>query len=99
MHDLARLDDEESARNVLAVLANIHSSHVPIHVHANNEAPVIPFGTYWFPDVLEVTYLRRADAGVATPASELSNQLDRASNARFADLSLSGLLTVDPITV
>ena len=97
MHDLARLSDEDSARNVLAVLANIHSSHVPIHVHANNEAPVIPFGTYWFPDVLEVTYLRRADAGVATPASELSVEFDRPSNARFADLSIAGLLTVDPI--
>jgi hypothetical protein len=98
MHDLARLDDEESARNVLAVLANIHASHVPIHVHANNEAPVIPFGTYWLPDVFEVSYLRRADASAVTPAFELSIQLDRASNARFADLSLSGLLTVDPIT-
>ena len=99
MHDFARLGDEDSARNVLAVLSNIHSSHVPIHVHANNEAPVVPFGTYWFPDVLEVTYLRRADASAVAPASEISIQLDRASNARFADLSLSGLLTVDPITV
>lgn len=97
MHDLARLGDEESAHNVLAALANIHSSHVPIHVHANNEAPVIQFGTYWLPDVLEVTYLRRADAGAATPASELSIQLDRPSNVRFADLSIAGLLTVDPI--
>ena len=97
MHDFARLGDEDSARNVLAVLASIHSSHVPIHVHANNEAPVVPFGTYWFPDVLEVTYLRRADAGVATPASELSVEFDRPSNARFADLSIAGLLTVDPI--
>ena len=97
MHDLARLGDEESAHDVLAVLANLHSSHLPIHVHANNEAPVIPFGTYWLPDVLEVTYLRRADASAATTASELSIQFDRPSNARFADLSLAGLLTVEPI--
>jgi len=97
MHDLARLGDEKSAHNVLAVLANLHSSHLPIHVHANNEAPVMQFGTYWLPDVLEVTYLRRADAGVATPSSELSIQLDQPSNARFADLSLAGLLTVEPI--
>ena len=99
MHDLARLGDEESAHNVIAVLANLHSSHLPIHVHANNEAPVIPFGTYWLPEVLEVTYLRRADATAITPAVALSSEHDRPSNARFADLSLSGLLTVDPKAV
>ena len=99
MHDLARLGDEESARNVLAVLTKIHSSHVPIHVHANNEAPVVPFGTYWLPEVLEVTYLRRTDATAITPAVELSSEHDQPSNVRFADLSLAGLLTVDPIAV
>ena len=99
MHDLARLSDEDSARNVLAVLANIHSSHVPIHVHANNEAPVVPFGTYWLPEVLEVTYLRRTDATAITPAVELSPEHDQPSIVRFADLSLVGLLTVDPIAV
>ena len=67
-----------------------------MHVHANNEAGLAAFGAFWLPEVLEVSYVRRDLALGARPADTLDTRLDTPSNPRFADLSLAGLLTVDP---
>ena len=98
MHDLDRLGDAEPSKNVLAVLHALHATHLPLHVHANNEAPVVPFGTFWFPTVIEVTYLRRDLVSDPVPATRIATHLDSPSNARFGDLSLAGLLTVEPLS-
>ena len=97
LHDLGRLADARSAANVLHLLRAIRSTHLPVHVHANNEAGLAAFGAYWLPEVLEVSYVRRDLARNARPADALDTRLDTPSNARFADLSLAGLLTVDPL--
>ncbi len=98
LHNLSRLADVKAAQTMLRVLECIHRSHMPIHVHANNEAAVVPFGCYWLPDVLEVSYLRRDLITSAEPSTVIDATLDRPSNARFADLSLNGLLTVNAIS-
>ena len=97
LHDLARLNDEAPAANVLHLLRAIHATHLPVHVHANNEAGLAAFGAYWLPEVLEVSYVRRDLAHGARPADAIDTHLDTPSNARFADLSLAGLLTIDPL--
>ncbi len=98
LHDMGRLNDEETAANVLHLLRAIHATHLPVHVHANNEAGLAAFGAYWLPEVLEVSYVRRDLARGARPADAIDTLLDTPSNARFADLSLAGLLTVDPLS-
>jgi hypothetical protein len=98
LHDMGRLNDEETAANVLHLLRAIHATHLPVHVHANNEAGLAAFGAYWLPEVLEVSYVRRDLARGACPADAIDTHLDTPSNARFADLSLDGLLTVDPLS-
>lgn len=99
LHDLSRLADAGSAANVLHLLRAIHATHLPVHIHANNEAGLAAFGAYWLPEVLEVSYLRRDLAVNARPADALDTRLDSPSNDRFADLSLAGLLTVAPLAV
>ena len=97
LHDLNRLRDEELGRNVLAVLEMLHRTHLPIHLHGNNEEPAVRFDRLWLPDALEVSYLRRDLAAGARPARQIDTSLDAPSNRRFADIDLSGLLLVDPV--
>ena len=97
LHDMGRLSAADSATNVLHLLRAIHRTHLPVHVHANNEAGLAAFGAYWLPEVLEVSYVRRDLARNARPADTLDTRLDTPSNARFSDLSLAGLLTVEPL--
>jgi hypothetical protein len=97
LHDIGRLADADSAVNVLHLLRAIQATHLPVHVHANNEAGLAAFGAYWLPEVLEVSYVRRDLARGARPADAIDTQLDTPSNARFSDLSLAGLLTVEPL--
>jgi hypothetical protein len=97
LHDLRRLDDEEEARNVLTVLEALHRTHLPIHLHGNNEEAAVRFDRLWLPDALEVTYLRRDLAPNARPADRLDTSLDAPSNGRFADVDLSGMLLAAPI--
>ncbi len=97
LHDMGRLSAADSATNVLHLLRAIHTTHLPVHVHANNEAGLAAFGAYWLPEVLEVSYVRRDLARNARPADTLDTRLDTPSNARFSDLSLAGLLTVEPL--
>ncbi len=94
LHNLERLDDELHGGQMLRVLNRLAESHVPIHIHANNDAPLAHFDAYWFPTVLEVSFLRRDAATGARPATSLREDLDAPSNPRFADLSLRGLLSL-----
>jgi hypothetical protein len=96
MHDLGDLRHEIAGDRIVTVLKTLHTTHVPFHVHANNECPVVRFGRFWLPDALEVSYLRRDLAGAFAPATELHTSFDRASNARFTDIDLTGLLTAPP---
>jgi hypothetical protein len=97
IHELARLGEASSAASVLHLLRALHATHLPIHLHANNEAGLAGFGAYWLPDVVEVSYMRRDLARNARPAGTLDTHLDSPSNARFTDLALDGLLTVAPL--
>lgn len=97
MHEFSRLARLPDAENVLAVLEAVHRTHLPVHVHGNNEEPAVRFGRFWLPDALEVSYLHRDLATHAAPAAMLDTTLDAPSNARYADIDVSGLLGVAPI--
>ena len=94
LHDLDQLVDYSSGDRIVRVLERLHETHVSIHAHANNDAPLARFDTYWLPSVLEVSFLRRDLATEITPSTSMREDLDRPSNPRFADLSLSGLLSL-----
>jgi hypothetical protein len=93
MHDLDRLADEARSVDVLATSSLLYATHYPVHIHANNERPFHRFDGIWFPEVVEVSYLRRDLLRSAMPADALATHLDRPTNPRYPDYDLSGLLS------
>ena len=94
MHDLQRLKDEHASAAVLAVLEHLAATHRAIHVHANNERPFHQFGRVWFPEVIEVSFVRQDLLESASPAPSLASHLDTPSNPRYPEYDLTGLLTL-----
>ena len=60
VHTLALSDSGRQAK-IAAVLEKLYAVHQPVHVHANNHGYFGVVGGVPIPDVLEVTYVRRAD--------------------------------------
>lgn len=93
-HGLAELALNDRGADMLSVLEKLNNSHIPIHVHANNYGRLVRFDSYWFPDAIEVSYLRgdRADLD-ARPAS-LPSTLDAPCDRRVSDISLRNLASL-----
>ena len=96
LHDLSRLQDAASADEVLRTVRSLAATHRSVHVHANNEGAFNRYDGRWFPDVIEVSFVRRDLLADAVPATSLVAGLDRPSNPKYPDYDLTGLLTVAP---
>jgi hypothetical protein len=102
LHDFSRLADPDAGGPVLAALRALNRTHLPIHVHANNYSRLVRFDRYWFPDTVEVSFVRRDLAGGAQPAARVASPFDVPSDPRVAEISLEGLLTMPadgPVTL
>jgi hypothetical protein len=93
MHDLHRLCEGASADAVLDVTQALAATHRAVHAHANNESRFVRFGRLWFPDVIEVSFVRRDRLEAAMPAVSLTPGLDRPSNPGYPEFDLAGLLS------
>ena len=93
MHDIAKLSDPKQAEDVLKTVRKLVLTHYPVHVHANNEGAFNRFDRFWFPDVIEVSYVCKDLLAGATPAAQLVEGLDIPSNPQYPDYDMSGLLT------
>jgi hypothetical protein len=96
MHDLSRLQNAATADEILRTVRSLAATHRPVHVHANNEGAFNRYDGRWFPDVIEVSYVRQDLLVGAAPAMSLVAGLDRPSNPKYPDYDLTGLLTVTP---
>lgn len=94
-HDLGTLRDPAAADQILAALENITAGHACIHIHANNYSRIIKFGSYWFPDTIEATFVRRDLLAVTAPPATIACEHDCPSDPRVEEIDLSGL--VDPL--
>lgn len=94
MHDLDALRDEERSRDILAAVRRLSEGHAVIHVHANNCGTAERFGSYWFPTVIEVSWVSRRSVPSPEPARQLATWLDRPCDPTIADFDLSGILTI-----
>ena len=61
LHGLTGIVSPTRRRLMGDALRKLASTHVPIHLHGNNWRAMARVGTMRFPDVLEVTWARRAD--------------------------------------
>ena len=98
MHDIARISDPKQAEAVLETVRKLAQTHYPVHIHANNEGAFNRFDRFWFPDVIEASYVRKGLLAGATPATRLVEGLDIPSNPQYPDYDMSGLLTARPLT-
>ena len=104
MHRLAQMvielhapspDDITTSLRNLGILAQIRPTHEVVHVHANNYAGVGARDGIRVPDVMELTYLRRAGIEFAPCIEDFPTTLDRPNDPERADISMSEILDQD----
>lgn len=91
LHELSRLLDFPQR---IAMLQQIHATHAPVHVHANNYDSLFRADNYWFCETVEISYVRRDVLSNWHPAPRMNTELDRPCDPRVADIDLSGLLAL-----
>jgi hypothetical protein len=94
MHNLGRITNQKFFNSVIEVLNSLAENHTPIHLHANNYAPLNKFGNYWFPDAIEVTYVRIHANHVYESKSKVASPLDSPNCPTMLDFSLDGVLSL-----
>lgn len=94
MHNLAGLLNDRDAVAILHGAELLGANHVPVHIHANNYSKLTRFDAFWFPDVIEVTYVHRNLLDRISPAIELRCDLDHPCSAELAEINLEGVLEV-----
>jgi hypothetical protein len=58
-HWLEKIIDDDFYANVSELLKKISLTHIPVHVHGNNDGPTIKLQGASWPGIMEVTYLRK----------------------------------------
>ena len=96
LHDLDRLLDADAASDVLTALNLLAEEHLPIHIHANNYARVVRFGSYWFPKAVEVSWVHRRHLTSTSPAGALAQDSDRPCDPRVTEVDLSAITRIPP---
>ena len=90
-HGLSSLESTSTNDSLFEALNILASGHLPIHVHANNYSRLVRFNRYWFPDAIEVTYLRKDIAGSELGPAKLPSELDAPCDPRVADIAMTAL--------
>ena len=97
LHGLDGLAGENGqAHRILSALGNLSQHHACVHIHANNNGycRVARFGSYLFPTVVEVAFVRRSLLSDLRPATRIGCGHDRPCDPNMSDVSLEGLLTL-----
>jgi hypothetical protein len=91
LHRLADLADPMAAESILNTLRVLAAGHVPVHVHANNYDDLVRFDRNWFPNAVEVSYVRRDLLQNPRPAVEVASGWDRPCDPRVPEIPLEAL--------
>ena len=94
-HGLHRVSQRDGHAQVARCLQKLLATHAPVHVHGNNAHLPMWIGDLVLPDVLEVTFARRADhAGRLVPRDEsFPTDLDRPNIPHRPDIFLGWTFT------
>ena len=91
LHGLAELKDERAAESILTAIEHLTATHAPIHVHANNYDELVRFGTWWFPNAIELSLIRKDLLANPQPAMSMRTDLDAPCDPRVTEIDLSAL--------
>ena len=94
-HRLRKVTQPEVHSMVTRCLRKVLATHAPLHVHGNNAHLPLWIGDLVLPDVVEVTFARRADhAGRLVPRDEsFPTDLDRPNLPHLPDVFLGWTFT------
>lgn len=95
-HGLKGLKNAKQGELITAVLEKLARNHIPIHVHANNYDELVRFDRNWFPNSVEVTYVRKDVLGQPVPAAKIASELDRPCDPRVSEIPLEAMTLLGP---
>lgn len=81
LHDLRAALSRAGSTLLEATLAKLARNHVIVHAHPNNCTPPLSYGGLVWPEVLELTLLRKDRVRALGGFAELPHQLDRDNTA------------------
>ena len=96
-HRMAKVLHVQGHAEVMAAISKLSHTHVPVHAHGNNCRLPVWIGDLVLPDVLEVSWVRRADyEGRIVPRTEsFPTNDDRPNLAHRPDLFLGWTFSFD----
>jgi hypothetical protein len=95
-HGLELLGDAKFRKILINLLGNLHETHKPIHVHANNGAPGIKMAGGEFPTLLEVTFLKNEECTGVRNFGPFPTELDRPNTNIRPDIDLDVFFGIQP---
>jgi len=87
-HSFKKLNGLAKFRKMRQSLRNLAETHQVIHVHGNNNSPMVVVGGVPTPQTLELTWLRRDICEFAPCTRIFPTELDQPNNPNFADHKL-----------
>ena len=94
LHGIAGLKDPRAAQGILATIEHLGETHYPIHAHANNYDELVRFGNWWFPNAIEVSFIRKDKLTDPRPAEALRTDLDSPCDPRVTEIDLAVLTSL-----
>ena len=96
LHGFEAVDGGAGGDRIVSALERLSTTHVPVHLHANNYSRIIRFGDLWFPSAVEVSWVRRDLASDMEPRSGIRSMHDRPNDSRVSEIDLEGILRRSP---
>ena len=101
LHGLHSIKDDEYFSDLVKCLNNLNSNHLLISVHANNWGKFVIVEGVPFPDVLELTYLRKTESNTTSKNFETIDLMPEQmapNNPLESDISLNLISRIHYIT-
>ena len=92
-HGLELMLDANFMNKLIRILANLSTTHYPIHLHGNNAGRSIRFANGDFPTIIEVTFLRKEMCKSDSNAMSLPGTIDFPNVAVRSDIDLSPFIS------
>jgi len=93
-HDLRSLSSDTKFEVMRKAIANLCTTHFAVHLHANNYSRLVRFGRYWFPDAIEVSFVRKSDSIQTRIRSVVASEFDNPNCSELSEFNLEGLIEV-----
>lgn len=93
-HGLSALSNDTQFELMKKAITNLCTTHFAVHLHANNYSRLVRFGRYWFPDAIEVSFVRKSDSKQAGIRSVVASKFDNPNCSELSEFNIEALIEV-----